>query len=82
MAFVDGECNMDIFKNITLNCQNDLEVIKDNCKVICLASIVKGLDMCYFSILDTGLMNQFKSIIKWCYYKKEEATTDNDSSSN
>lgn len=62
----------DIIHNITNNCENDIEVIKDSCKVICLTTIIKALDMCYFQMLETGLINQMKDIIKFCYYKKFE----------
>lgn len=67
------DCNFkEIINNITNNCSNDLEVIKDSCKVICLSSIVKALNYCYFQMLDTGLMDQLKDVIKYCYYKKNE----------
>tara|TARA_R110000796_G_scaffold21054_1_gene62127 strand:- start:51 stop:260 length:210 start_codon:yes stop_codon:yes gene_type:complete len=62
----------EIVQNITYNCDNDMEVIKDNCKIICLTAITKGLTMCYFQMLNTGLMEQMKDIIKFCYYKKDE----------
>jgi len=62
----------DIVQNITYNCDEDMEVIKDHCKVICLISITKALNMCYFQMLNTGLMEQMKDIIKFCYYKKSE----------
>jgi len=64
----------DIINNITKNCDNDMEVIKDTCKVICMSSIVKALDMCYFQMLQTGLIEQMRDIIKFCYYKKYEST--------
>ena len=60
-------------KNISHNCENDISVVKDNCKIICLMTIMKGLDECYFSLFDTGLLDNLKQIIKWCYYKKVEA---------
>tara|TARA_R110000824_G_scaffold197781_1_gene381425 strand:- start:371 stop:592 length:222 start_codon:yes stop_codon:yes gene_type:complete len=62
----------EIVDNITLNCDNDMEVIKDTCKVICMSSIVKALNYCYFEMLDTGLIEQMKDVIKFCYYKKNE----------
>ena len=64
----------DIINNITQNCENDIDVIKDTCKVICMSSIVKALDMCYFQMLQTGLIEQMRDIIKFCYYKKYEST--------
>tara|TARA_R110000851_G_scaffold112094_1_gene236073 strand:- start:175 stop:381 length:207 start_codon:yes stop_codon:yes gene_type:complete len=62
------DCNFpEILKNITNNCETDIEVVKDNCKIICLISISKALNMCYFQMLETGLMDQMKNIIKYCY---------------
>ena len=63
---------LQLFQNITNNCDNDMAIIEDNCKVICMVSIVKALDLCYFEILDTGLLDNLKEIIKFCYYKKYE----------
>tara|TARA_R110000796_G_scaffold3586_2_gene13902 strand:- start:117 stop:338 length:222 start_codon:yes stop_codon:yes gene_type:complete len=68
---MDCEFN-DIINNITKNCDNDMEVIKDTCKVICMSSIVKALNYCYFEMLDTGLIEQMRDVIKFCYYKKNE----------
>ena len=68
---MDFDCDFkEIIHNITNNCDNDLEVIKDTCKVICLSTIVKALNFCYFQMLDTGLMEQMKDVIKYCYYEK------------
>ena len=63
---------LQLFQNITNNCDNDMEIIEDNCKVICMVSIVKALDLCYFEIMNTGLLDNLKEIIKFCYYKKYE----------
>ena len=35
-------------------------------------SIAKALDMCYFELFDTALLDHMKDIIKWCYYQKYE----------
>ena len=56
-----------IINNITHNCETDIEIIKDNCKVICLISITKALNMCYFQMMETGLLEQMKGILKYCY---------------
>tara|TARA_R110000787_G_scaffold113959_1_gene223503 strand:- start:307 stop:513 length:207 start_codon:yes stop_codon:yes gene_type:complete len=56
-----------IINNITHNCETDIEIIKDNCKVICLISITKALNMCYFQMMETGLLEQMKEILKYCY---------------
>ena len=68
----DGCDLISLAHNITYNCDNDIEVVKDTCQVICLMTIVKTLDACYFDLFKTGLLDQLKSIIKWCYYKKYE----------
>ena len=63
------ECNLaDAINNITETC--DMEVIKDNCKVLCLISINHVLVNCYFQIFQTGLLENMKNIIKYCYWKK------------
>ena len=68
-----SNCNvLELFNNVTSNCDNDIEVVKDECKIICLMSIVKALDMCYFELFNTALLDQMKDIIKWCYYQKYE----------
>ena len=56
-----------ILNNITHNCETDIEIIKDNCELICLISITKALNMCYFQMMETGLLEQMKEILKYCY---------------
>ena len=67
-----SNCNvLELFTNVTSNCGNDIEVVKDECKIICLMSIakaLKALDMCYFELFNTVLLDQIKNITKWCYY--------------
>ena len=68
-----SECDLiELFKNITHNCDNDLEVVKDECQVICILSIVNALNLCNNQLYNTGLLDQLKAIVKWCYYKKYE----------
>jgi hypothetical protein len=68
------ECDlMGLFTNITHNCANDLEVVKDECHVICLISIVNALNLCYNQLYHTGLLDQLKEVVKWCYYQKYES---------
>tara|TARA_R110000744_G_scaffold114410_3_gene213961 strand:+ start:381 stop:611 length:231 start_codon:yes stop_codon:yes gene_type:complete len=62
----------ELFQNITNNCDADLEVVKDQCKVICMMAITKALTICYFQLFDTGLLDQMKDIIKYCYFEKTE----------
>jgi hypothetical protein len=41
-----SNCNvLELFNNVTSNCDNDIEVVKDDCEIICLMSIAKALDM-------------------------------------
>jgi hypothetical protein len=72
-----NDCDLyGVIHNITHNCETDIEVIKDNCKILCMMSIIKGIDMCQESFSATGLLDQFKSIIKWCYYERYEIVPD------
>ena len=48
---------LELFNNITSNCDNDIVVVKDECKIICLMSIAKALDMCYFELFNTALLD-------------------------
>ena len=57
-----SNCNvLELFNNITSNCDNDIVVVKDECKIICfkriLMSIAKALDMCYFELFNTALLD-------------------------
>jgi hypothetical protein len=35
-------------------------------------NIAKALDMRYFELFDTALLDQMKYIVKWCYHQKYE----------
>ena len=38
--YFDDNCDLIGFaKNISHNCENDISVVKDNCKIICLLSL-------------------------------------------
>jgi hypothetical protein len=68
-----SNCNvLELFNNVTSNCDSDIKVVKDECKIICLMSIAKALDMYYFELFIAALLDQMKDIIKWCYYQKYE----------
>ena len=48
------QCDLlSIFHNITTNCSNDIEVARDECKVICIISIMKGIEMCSKYLFDS-----------------------------
>ena len=39
------QCDLlSIFHNTTTNCSNGIEVARDECKVICIISIIKGIE--------------------------------------
>ena len=63
---------LSIFQNITNNCSNDILIAQDQCKVICIISIMKGIELCSDYLFETGLLNQLKDLIKYCVYKKYE----------
>jgi hypothetical protein len=69
---MDGELQCDllsIFHNISTNRSNDIEVAQDECKVICIISIMKGIEVCSEYLFDSGLLNQLKDLIQYCVYK-------------
>ena len=63
---------LEVFQNITNNCSNDILIARDECKVICIISIMKGIELCSDYLFETGLLNQLKDLIKYCVYKKYE----------
>jgi len=65
------ECDIvGVFKNITENCSNDLEIAQDECKLLCIISVMKGVNMCNRYLFETGLLTQLKDLIKHCIYNK------------
>ena len=63
---------LSVFSNITNNCSNDILIAQDQCKVICIISIMKGIELCSDYLFETGLLNQLKELVKYCVYKKYE----------
>ena len=61
---------VDIFKNITNNCSEDISIAEDECKLICIISVMKGIDMCSSYLFEAGLLSQLKELVKYCVYKK------------
>ena len=59
-----------IFQNITNNCSDDISVAEDQCKLFCIISVMKGIDMCSGYLFESGLLSQMKELIKYCVYKK------------
>ena len=58
------------FHKITTNCSNDIEVARDECKVICIISIMKGIEMCSKYLCDLGLLDQLKDLLQHCVYER------------
>ena len=63
---------LEVFHNITNNCNNDIEIAREDCLVICIISVMKGIDMCEDYLFQTGLLWQLKELVKYCIYKKYE----------
>ena len=59
-----------IFQNITNNCSDDISIAEDQCKLFCIISVMKGIDMCSGYLFESGLLSQMKELIKYCVYKK------------
>jgi len=67
------ECDiLEVFHNITNNCNNDIQIARDECLTICIISVMKGIDICSDYLFETGLLDQLKNLIKWCVYKRYE----------
>ena len=71
------ECDiLDVFHNITNNCNNDIQIARDECLTICMISVMKGIDICSNYLYDTGLLDQLKNLIKWCVISKYSVNAD------
>ena len=74
---MDENCNiLEVFNNISNNCSNDISVAEDQCKVICIISVMKGIELCASYLFETGLLDQLKELVKYCVYKKYETDGD------
>lgn len=72
---MDINCNIyEVFNNITENCTNDISFAKGECKVICIITVMKGIEFCSNYLLEAGLLDQLKGLIKYCVYKKYETS--------
>ena len=63
---------VDVFENITNNCSEDISIAEDECKLVCIISVMKGLDMCANYLFEAGLLTQLKDLVKYCVYKRYE----------
>ena len=61
---------VEVFKNITENCSNDLKIAQDECKLFCMISVMKGINICSEYLFETGLLTQLKDLVKHCIYNK------------
>ena len=64
---------IELFHNISNTCTNDISVARDECKVICIISVMKGIEICSKQLFNVGLLDQLKDLIKYCVYKKYES---------
>ena len=68
------ECNIiEVFHNISTTCSNDIEFARDDCKLFCMISVMRGIEMCSKELFNVGLLDNLKELIKWCVYKKYES---------
>ena len=68
---MDYGCDIvDVFQNITNNCSEDISFAEDECKLVCIISVMKGIDMCSRYLFEAGLLSQLKELVKFCVYKK------------
>ena len=63
---------VDVFENITNNCSEDISIAEDECKLVCIISVMKGIDMCANYLFEAGLLSQLKDLVKYCVYKRYE----------
>ena len=63
---------VNVFQNITKNCSDDISVAEDQCKLFCIISVMKGIDVCSEYLFEAGL-TQMKDLIKYCVYEKYES---------
>ena len=54
-----SNCNvLELFNDVVSNCDNNIEVVKDEYKIICLMSFAKASDMRYFELFSIALLDQ------------------------
>jgi hypothetical protein len=54
-------------------CSKGLQVARDQCEILRIISIMKGIDLCDGYLFDIGLLTQLKDLVKWCVYKKYDS---------
>jgi len=60
---------MELVYDITKNCDNDLSVVQDECKAVCLVTLAAGVNECA-NFFDTNhLLTHIKDVLNFCYYK-------------
>ena len=46
---------VDVFQNITNNCSEDITLAEGECKLVCIISVMTGIDMCSNYLFEAGL---------------------------
>ena len=58
--------------NLNDFCGDDIDIVKEDCNILCMLSIMVILNECVDFLIFTDKKSELKSVIKWCYYKKTE----------
>ena len=58
--------------NINNFCGYDIEIVKEDCNILCMTSIMVVINECFDFLSFIALKTEFTDVIKWCYYKKTE----------
>ena len=58
--------------NVNDICGNDIAVVKDECNIICMTSIMILINHCLNFLKVINIETELEQIIEWCYYKKVE----------
>jgi len=61
-----------VFHNISNTCTNDISFARDQCKLFCMISIMKGIELCSKELFYVGLLDQLKELITYCVEQKYE----------
>ena len=56
--------------DIDLFCGSDINLVKQNCNIVCMTSIMVIMNECLGILKYLELDTELSNIIKWCYYQK------------
>ena len=57
---------IDIFQNVTDSCTNNFTLATEQCKGLCVISIMSSLKMCSDLLFSAGQLSQFKDFMTKC----------------